>query len=120
DAAEDKSGGRTLPKCRTDQDGRSIILVEAFEARGEIHRGAKRSIVHAIDRADIADDSLSGMEAASGFVGRPSFALELGIQAIVGALKGERGGAGVDGMIGIVGRGAPYSHTRLPDEPFCW
>src|SRR5580692_10621964 len=93
DAAENKPGGRTLPKCRTDQDGRSIILVEPFEARGEIHRRTKRGIVHAIDRSDIADDSLSGMEAASRPVDGPSFALELDIQPIVGPLKRERGGA---------------------------
>ena len=99
----------------TRMDG-ARILVEAFEARGEIYGRTKRSIVNAIDGADIADDSLSGMEAASAFVDRPSFALELGIQAIVGALKRERGGAGVDGMIGIVRRRIPYPMNGIDDK----
>ena len=111
-----ESGAGALLERRADKYRRSIVLVEPFEPRREIDGGAERGIVHAVFRADIADHGSSGMEADPCSVDRPSFPLELGVQAVVGALKGERRGAGVGGVIGIVGRRVPDRHDRVADE----
>lgn len=46
-----------------DEDGRPQLLVQAFEARRDIHGIAKSRVVHAFRRFKVTDDGLSDVNA---------------------------------------------------------
>ncbi len=56
------------------------LLVQALKARCQIHRIAKRRVVHALRRSKIADDGLSNMNAKSCEERLQALGLELSIE----------------------------------------
>ena len=99
-----------------DQDRRAVILVQTFQAGGEVDVGAERRVVHPVGRADVADDGVARMQSAPRVVGGPSFPLEFGIQPFVGAHQCQRGGAGIENVIVVIGRRIPHRHEAVADE----
>ena len=49
----------------THKDSGAKLLVQTFEARGQIHRIAESRVVHALGRAEVADDGFPDMNATA-------------------------------------------------------
>ena len=93
----------------------AVLLVEPFQARGEVHRIAHGGVAVAQLRAHVADGSHTGVEPDADveiwLVLRPPLLPELGDPAH----HLERGTTGSDGMAGLDEWRAPEGHHRVAD-----
>ena len=60
---EERQAGRMRARVLGDQDRQAVLLRQAFDARGDVHRVADRRIAEALLRAEIADAAGAGVEA---------------------------------------------------------
>jgi hypothetical protein len=66
-------------------------------------------------RTDVADDRVANVKAEARLVGRPSLASEGFVQFVVLAQARQDGLAGMDGVVGVIGRRVPERHHRIAE-----
>ena len=87
-----------------DEDCGPKLLVQAFEARCQIHRIAKRRVVHAFRRSEIADDGLPNMNAKPREERLQSLGLELSVELFARRFARKRCPASPLDMVRLTGR----------------
>src|SRR5258708_4915008 len=92
------------------------LLVQAFEARRQIHRIAKGRVVHALSRPKIADDSLSDVNAEPREEWLETLIFKLGVELLTrrSARKGRP--AGPFDVIRLWVGCVPEHHHRVTNE----
>src|SRR6478672_4330901 len=100
----------------TDQDRRSVLLIQPFEARCQIYAVAQYRIFHPLRGAQIPDHRIAEMNTKTHDERLQPLGDELKVEGLAGRLCHKCGAAGPLDMIELQVRRIPEYHDGVADE----
>ena len=104
----------SLPVKLTDDDVGSILFVNPFQARGQIHIVPHDGVVEPVPRAHIPHTHLTGVDAHANGHGRQCPGFPFHVELFQAQDHINRRFTGTNSMIGLLDRGPIKGHNRIP------
>ena len=99
----------------TDHNARAVVLVDAFEATGEVHGVADHRVVKPFCRTHVADDDFAGIQANACAENRTTFGEPFFLEFNEACLTTQRCLRRAQCVVGDVLRSTPECHHGVAD-----